>query len=198
MAPTFTSSLIDPSVPLHLLMQSGRPIDLSDPGTRWGLIGLAVAAGIYVLVLRPMRRKKDPLERSPVPSSLAQQRAVEREMSNLLVELSEMARQMTAQLDTRAARLETLIKQADDRLAALQAGVTSPPAPAEGRGSPASNGNGMHGAGETPPPAPPAIDPRHGAVYALADQGRSLLEIAQELGRPTGEIELILALRHRG
>jgi hypothetical protein len=39
------------------------------------------------------------------------------------------------------------------------------------------------------------IDPRHALVYALADQGRSFKDIAQELNRPSGEIELILALR---
>ena len=32
-------------------------------------------------------------------------------------------------------------------------------------------------------------------VYALADDGRSAQEIATQLGRPKGEIELILALR---
>jgi DNA-binding NarL/FixJ family response regulator len=41
----------------------------------------------------------------------------------------------------------------------------------------------------------PMIDPRHALVYALADQGRSCKDIAQELNRPSGEIELILALR---
>ena len=40
------------------------------------------------------------------PASLASQCAVERDMSHLLVEMSEMARQITAQLDTRAAKFE--------------------------------------------------------------------------------------------
>jgi hypothetical protein len=35
-------------------------------------------------------------------------------------------------------------------------------------------------------------------VYALADQGQSAYDIANQLGRPRGEIELILALRPRG
>ena len=41
-------------------------------------------------------------------------------MGNLLVELSEMARQVTAQLDTRTLKLETLLKDADQRIAALK------------------------------------------------------------------------------
>jgi len=38
---------------------------------------------------------------------------VERQMQSLLVELSEMSRQISAQLDTRSAKLELLIKEAD-------------------------------------------------------------------------------------
>jgi hypothetical protein len=38
-------------------------------------------------------------------------------------------------------------------------------------------------------------DPRHAEVYALADQGLSARDVARRLGRPNGEIELILALR---
>jgi hypothetical protein len=45
------------------------------------------------------------------------------------------------------------------------------------------------------PPPPPAIDSRYAEIYALADQGRSPRDIATHLGRPSGEIELILALR---
>jgi hypothetical protein len=46
-----------------------------------------------------------------------------------------------------------------------------------------------------PPPPSDRTDPRHERIYALADQGLSPRDIARELGRPTGEIELILALR---
>jgi hypothetical protein len=35
-------------------------------------------------------------------------------------------------------------------------------------------------------------------VYALADEGRPPREIAARLNRPSGEIELILALRPHG
>ena len=44
-------------------------------------------------------------------------------------------------------------------------------------------------------PSTDRIDPRHAQIYALADQGHGPRDIARELGRPTGEIELILALR---
>lgn len=164
---------------------------LEDPSTRWALLGAGVAAVAYVTFIRPLRnkKKKDPLDRTPRPSSLAQQRSVEREMNNLLLELSEMARHMTAQLDTRSAKLELLIKEADEKIAALKAaGVTAAETP---RIAPPADRNFEL-------PSTPAADPRHAVVYQLADQGHSPRQIAQELGRPNGEIELILALRGEG
>lgn len=151
-----------------------------DPTTRWVVIALAVLTMVYAL-MRPKFRRRDPLEKPP-PSSLAQQRAVEREMSNLLVELSEMTRQLNAQLDTRATKLELLIRDADARIAELRSLAT-----AAGSVSAAS--------ALAVASAPIEIDPRHAEVYLLADQGRSPPEIANQLGRPNGEVELILALR---
>lgn len=147
-----------------------------DPFTKWAVIALAMLTIVYA-VIRPWFRRKDPLDRPPAFSSLAQQRSVERQMQNVLVDLSEMARQITAQLDTRAAKLEALIREADEKIAAMKSPPSAPPPRAE--------------------PAAPELpgDPRHAQVYALADQGRSSNEIAQQLHRPSGEIELILALR---
>src|SRR4051794_2092642 len=90
-----------------------------DPGKQWLAIGGALFLVIY-FVIRPMarRRPKDPLSKfepgggSGPGGSLTKQRGVEREMSNLLVELSEMARQVTAQLDTRSTKLELLMREA--------------------------------------------------------------------------------------
>ncbi len=39
-------------------------------------------------------------------------------------------------------------------------------------------------------------DNRHADIYRLADGGRSARQIAQELNRPYGEVELILHLRN--
>jgi hypothetical protein len=38
-------------------------------------------------------------------------------------------------------------------------------------------------------------DDRHAAIYRLADGGLSPAQIGQEVGKTTGEVELILALR---
>jgi hypothetical protein len=154
-----------------------------DPITKWAAIILAILTMLYATMRPWFRKKKDPLERPHKFGSLAQQRSVEREMQNVLVEMSEMARQITGQIDTRAARLEALIRQADERIAALNA------APAEKPAQPQAASLSPQAAES------PAIDPRHAEVYALADQGRSSKDIAQQLNRPSGEIELILALR---
>jgi hypothetical protein len=174
-----------------------------DSGTWIGLLIATVATG-YIYVRAKRKAKRDPLETHASSASLSQQRAVERQMSNLLVELSEMARTVSATIDTRAAKLEVLIDDADKRIETLRAlGATIPSNPQQSM--------------QITPVVPvmrqiehaPEIvaavaatrvttaDERHTRVYELADQGQTLHEIATTLGRPSGEIELILALRSR-
>ena len=161
----------------------------------WVIIGVVLFATIYFVVLRPlMRKKKDPLDRAPAFSSLSRQRDVERQMQNLLVELSEMARQITAQLDTRAQKLELLIQEADQKIAQLKNGRANEDATTND----SSQRESFTANGSSSQPVPPPDDPRHAKIYALADQGRDANEIAADLSRPRGEVELILALRNKG
>jgi hypothetical protein len=185
---------------VHLLLETTVPPATRDPATTWIAISVGILLVVYVTFVRPLRKKKDkdPLQRPSGFSSLAQQRAVERDMSNLLVELSEMARQMTAQLDTRAAKLELLLKEADERIALLRSGGGVQPDSAGSTEVPhALDGvivEARASSVSTRLPEP-KMDPRHAQVYDLADGGLSPPEIARQLGRPSGEIELILALR---
>jgi len=139
------------------------------------------ALTIVFVIFRPSLRKKDPLKDSGPKLSMAQQRSVEREMSNLLVELSEMARQITGQLDTRSAKLEALMAEADKKIAELKKLEAIQHEheikPLEPRTQPVRD------------------DARYSAIYSLADAGLSAAQIAQQLDRPRGEVELILALR---
>ena len=176
----------------------------------WRLLWIAVAVGgliVLYLLMRP-RKKKDPLAGGGPTFSLSRQRGVEEQMNNLLVELSEMARQVSAQLDTRAAKLELLIKEADERLAALR-GATGDAPPEQIMPPVADNGSVAQTApsreidsaeqaalsAARPTTAEASADPRYADVYALSDEGRSAQEIARLLSRPVGEVELILALR---
>jgi hypothetical protein len=157
------------------------------------LVGLGVLIWMYV---RPgKKRKTDPLERGGSFASLSQQRAIEREMGNLLVELEQMARTMNAQLDTRAAKLEALIAEADGKIAllnqkrgGLDVTVNDAPLPKLRLANPELEEPNIEIAGD---------DGKHAEIYRLSDDGLGAFEIAKKLGRPAGEIELILALRKR-
>ena len=166
----------------------------------WLLMGMAVMAVLY-LTVRP--RKRDALSGTPT-FSLGQQKMLERDMQNVIVELSELTRQMSAQLETRAAKLELLIRDADERVAILEAATRAAAA------RPAAltiAGLGDHAIPElAAPPATPVVRTmrladdstsadRWNDVYRHASEGQSAREIARATGRPQGEIELILALR---
>lgn len=160
------------------------PLAADGDPTRWVVYTLGAISVLY-LVFRPwLTRRKDPLDK-PVAFGLSQQKSLEREMSNLLVEMSEMARQISGQLDTRAAKLETLIQQAEEKIAELRRLGEQEAVPR--REPPAAEAEST--------PRMPRNDERHLRIYQLADEGRDPQAIARELGRPRGEIELILALR---
>jgi hypothetical protein len=164
----------------------------------WVVMAMVTLAITYLLLRGNAKKKRDPLSDSP-RMSLAQQRSAERQMESLLVGLSDMARQISSQLDTRAAKLEALIREADDKLEQLrdaQQHTTPPPAPV-----PLHPQLPPRAVVEERPPlrltVPESVDPRHAEVYRLADAGLPAVQIAQRLNRPAGEIELILALRSR-
>ncbi len=177
---------------------AGHPISQ----VQWAVICFIALGIIYYLMRSNAKRKGDPLAKSPGQSTLSQQRNVERQMQNLLVELSEMARQITAQLDTRTTKLAMMIDDADEKAAMLQRMIddcrtalsTPPPTLAP---TPPSDVT-THTFEEGPSLAlANAADARHQQVYELADQGESASDIARHIDRPRGEVELILALRPR-
>mgnify|MGYP001489693212 CR=1 FL=1 len=154
--------------------------------TTWVLIGLSVAMIIYVTI-RPFLRRKDPLAHQPLRLNLARQRSVEREMESLLVELHEMARTMNAQLETRVARLEVLIRDADERASRLEELLE------QQRRLTSADGSAMSIAPvepETPEPADDGWD----QIRELASRGLTERQIASEVDRPLGEVEFVLNL----
>ena len=116
---------------------------------------------------------------------------LEGDLTALMRELSTMIAGARAQLDQRAERIDRLLRAADERIERLER-LESPRS---------NNGDGRH---PSPDPAAPQVDaaaevdPRHAQVYALSEDGLSAHQIADQLGRPRGEVELILALRPRG
>jgi hypothetical protein len=189
-------------------------------------IALLVALGAIIFVIvnwrrNSVRRKNQPAESMMTTNPLSV-REVTHEVQALLGELEETSRRWAAQLDNRYTRLEQLLAEADEkikRLEELGAGgaegatgrhddAASPPmaqisqktsgkvAEVQSVVSQAQRTLSRLRAERGAPPA--GEDPAYAPIYALADRGKSSREIAQELGRQPGEIELILALRQRG
>jgi hypothetical protein len=191
-------------------------------GMSSGQIAMLVALGAIIFVVvnwrrNVVRRKNQPEERTLAGSPLSM-REVTTEVEALLGELEETSRRLAAQLDNRYTRLEQLLAEADERIKRLEALGAGGGDGAKGR-----HGDTAQELAETPQiaprdggtvqsavsaaqrtlsrlraerGAPPAgQDPAYAPIYALADKGKTPREIAQELGRQPGEIELILALR---
>lgn len=142
---------------------------------------LAAIAGVVVLMRVNSRRARGKLgitaaEAEARIPSLRDQVDVKNHLQKLLIDLQDLARQINAHIDTRFCKLEVLLKEADQKIQQLQA----------------LNAGGTPPAAASPPAEP---DPERQLIYKLADAGRSPVEIAAELHKNTGEIELILSLR---
>jgi len=111
-------------------------------------------------------------------------------LERLMTDAEELTRRLAAVLDNKAARIEVLIEQADERLAALERAQER--AEPEAQPAPARPGLSLT---EESAPAAPAVDPLHRKVYDMADRGMTPVDIARQIDRPTGQVELILALR---
>lgn len=154
-----------------------------------GLVSLALATIAAFFLLTALRRKQRDRAATPtlsglrmpasIPQDLDQKEKLRRDLECLIGELQDLSRKISAEIDTRFAKLEAAIRDADRRIAVLNRLARD----VEGRNS----GGDMPGAEEG--------DSRHNLVYELADAGFSCVEIAKDLGKTPGEIELILNLR---
>jgi hypothetical protein len=134
------------------------------------------------------------------------------EIQALLAEVEDTARRAAAQVDNRYRKLEQLVAEADEKIRRLEALM----AEARRMGQPGGAGQAVVTPAAVPAAnaamggadlvsrlrqergAPAAAeDPAYRPIYQLADLGKTAREIAQELGRQPGEVELILALRGR-
>ncbi len=143
---------------------------------------LAFAAVAILLLRRPRKPPTTPPSTAAaraLNATLGTQDRLRRDLESLMVELQELSRKIGAEIDTRFAKLEAAMRDADRRIASLNRLTRK--------------------SGQTPPPPedPEEADLRHQIVYELADAGMKAIEIAKELGKTPGEVELILNLRGR-
>lgn len=106
------------------------------------------------------------------------------EAERLLVELQEFGREIEGRLETRIHHLTRLIAEADRAVERLNAHVTAADAAAEAE------------AEDTPSagPEPSDRDKTRARIMALAEDGMPPEAIAEAVGLPKGEVELMLGL----
>lgn len=183
-------------------MQGSPAITIAEATTGGSsvLAGLCMAAGVLiitaVLVMRLWRgrRRAAAYNAKPITERVASRFGTARpadgveRMEAVMAEMQDLTRLCAAQIENRVAKLETVIRDADARIARLEAmsGAPSPApvAPVVPVVRPAPERRSIIGADE--------LSQR---VYALADSGLSAADVARELEEHTGKVELILALR---
>jgi TolA-binding protein len=162
-----------------------------------GLI-LAAAVGIMWWSRRRMARQKEENDRStgavlndsprrPSAAGDAAHRQLQQSLTELLLQLEEMSREINGQIDTRLRAMNLLIQEADQKIRELQRlqGTSAAEAVSAVPRIPAPRSE----------PRPEVASERYAKVYGLAEKGLSVVEIAREMKLMTGEVELILALR---
>ena len=161
---------------------------------------IAVLAAIIIIIVGVLnmrrRRSPDTTTRTARGDTATESNAgagLPRDLQHLMVQLEELSRSINAQIDTKFAKLEQSISDADKRIVALRTLLEYPRSESKKNSEPPR---------PVDPPVAPGpenrSDDRFRAIYELADQGMTPVEIAQKLGRRTGEIELILNLRGAG
>ena len=160
------------------------------------VILLIVAASGLILMrtrqkIRTAQRRSGPRVRE-MYERLSEEQASRRDLDETILQLDQLARQVGAMIDTKYAKLEAVIRDADQRIALLSKLTETPQAANSSKldvtvGDDAPAGRGAR--------TPEVKDDHRTTIYRLADEGKSALEIAQALDQPTGEVELILALR---
>lgn len=169
-------------------------------------IAALLAAIVVVYVASRRQRNPDPQTRHPRSESrdsAANIRSMQSDLGTLITELESLSTRLTAEAEVRETKMRDLIAQADERIATMQSQLSTPPAGRSlGQGSLGSSSaaplptlRSLIAPASTPSANPTVTDDRHCAVYSLADEGLSAVEISQRTGQRVGEIELILNLR---
>lgn len=161
------------------------------------LIMLVLAiAGLSAVMISTHRRARES-QRNSKPRAreryarIEEEQGAKRNLEQVMLELDQLSRQIHGRIDTKLARLEIVIRDADQRIEQLSGLIETIRSEVPRPGVAADLG-ASHQTSEDPSGQE---DPRHTEVYRLADRGLSPVDIARTVGRTAGEIELILALR---
>ncbi|MHC4695723.1 MAG: hypothetical protein ACYTFA_03155 [Planctomycetota bacterium] len=169
---------------------------------------LMVAGGVLGLgiVMRSTFRRVSRSARQPrtiarkMYADLTEETATRRDVEHVMVELDQLARQIHGRIDTRFAKLESVIHDADERINKLshllrETAGRSPLDLTVGEEVPIDRSDSDPPTSTVQAPRSNDTDDRHVGIYRLADAGLSANQIAEKVGQTAGEVELILALR---
>lgn len=140
-------------------------------------------------------------------------------VEGLSADMEELCQRLAAHMDNKAARLEHLLEEADEKIRRMErlngrsGGQETgrdphhdahPDEVPSGHTDGAHRSRGLqdrfsdrHAERSGPDRRAPDVDPMHRRIYELADEGLNPVEIAGRLNQPTGQVELVLALRRR-
>ena len=156
------------------------------------LMVLGVSLATWMMVRMLIRRRKrlpltpgTPHERLEAIREQARKRA---QLQAFGAEVHELVERLAAQLDNKAARMELLLQDADERIRKLERMQRIERKRVSAESERASDPTSGH-------ESDPVTDPVTDRVYELADQGEKPVEIAKQLNQHVGQVELILALR---
>ena len=107
-----------------------------------------------------------------------------------MLELDQLSRQVHGRINTQVAKLEAVMREADRKIESLTRLTRS------AHGAPALEVTLDREDPYKEASTPSVVETsRHAYIYGFADRGMSIVDIAREVGKTAGEIELILALR---
>ncbi len=175
------------------------------------LLAIAAIVAVTTMLMIRLRRKAREAGSDPrtyareLQARLREEKSTITEAEEVMRELDALARQIHGRIDTRFARLEALIRDADQRIEALsrlerqaQGRATLDVVCDESATGRSSAGGSTRPENANEPPDTAAATPERrlqAEVIRLSEAGLDARGIARETGRAVGEVELILALR---
>jgi hypothetical protein len=192
------------------------PLAQLGPTTVLFMFGLIMTAGALLWRAQRQAQKANRAKllvaekAQPDPQTTKNHLQAPREFQRWQVEMHDLARELSGQLDSKLGLLQHLVREADQQAARLEAaieraaslGITptsvmstdEPPWPTANQASRLSSAAASR---FDPPTERPTVSRRHAEIYSLADAGHPSAIIASRVGSPIGEVELILSLRDR-
>ncbi len=143
--------------------------------------------------IRESKALDQPSARRKWDTSVEPRRAA-RDLEQVMLELDQLSRQIHGRIDTKLAKIETLLRDADARIEKLSRLRTALDSSKDSEDTACGDASARPPL-PTPSPTSRTTGSKHSVILELAKEGRSMIEIAREVGKTPGEVELVLALR---